>query len=104
MVFDKTVLVHGAGMVEHDRVVFPGAGRSTRPTICLYSPIFLVGLARMQQLTSGKSQPSVNTMQLVITFVSPEARRAKAASRSSLGVVPSMCSAFTPDLMNSSRM
>ena len=50
------------------------------------------------------SQPSVSTAQLVTSSVSPDARRASTASRSGFGVEPSICSAFTPDLMNSSRM
>ena len=51
----------------------------------------------MQQATSGKSQPSPSTWQLVISSVSPDASRAKAASRSGFGVAPSTCSARTPD-------
>jgi hypothetical protein len=43
-------------------------------------------------------------MQLQITFVSPEANRANAASRSDFCVEPSMCSALTPALLNSSQM
>ena len=49
------------------------------------------------------SQPSVSTMQLVTSSISPDASRASDASRSALGVEPSMCSARTPDLTNSSR-
>ena len=51
----------------------PSAGRSTRPIICRKRPIFLVGRARMQQPTSGMSQPSVSTMQLVTSSISPRA-------------------------------
>ena len=57
----------------------------------------------MQQPTSGMSQPSVSTMQFVTSSMSPDANRASEASRSGFGVDPSMCSARTPDLMNSSR-
>ena len=53
----------------------------------------MVGRARMQQPTSGMSQPSVSTMQLVTTSISPDASRASVASRSGFGVEPSMCSA-----------
>ena len=52
----------------------------------------------MQQPTSGMSQPSVSTMQFVTSSISPDASRASVASRSGFGVVPSMCSARTPDL------
>ena len=43
------------------------------------------------------SQPSVSTMQLLTTSISPEASRASVASRSSIGVEPSICSARTPE-------
>jgi hypothetical protein len=64
----------------------------------------LVGLAKVMQPMSGQSKPSVSTWQLLTTSVSPDASRAKMASRSSLGVLPSRCSARTPALTNSSRM
>src|SRR5215471_11885537 len=57
----------------------------------------------MAQPTSGMSQPSVSTMQLETSSVSPEASRAKMASRSSSGVPPSRCSARTPERTNSSQ-
>jgi hypothetical protein len=77
-------------------IVFPGAGRSTRPTICRYSAVERVGRARMQHSSSGQSNPSVSTLQLHTTRVSPERSRASTASRSAVGISPSMCSAATP--------
>src|SRR5215207_198100 len=53
--------------------------------------------------TSGMSQPSVNTMQFVTRPISPDASRCSVESRSGFGVPPSMCSARTPDSMNSFR-
>ena len=82
----------------------PSAGRKPRPIIWRNNPIFRVGRARTMQPMSGQSKPSVSTMQLVTTSVSPDARRARMSSRSSVGVVPSRCWARTPDFTNSSRM
>ena len=58
----------------------------------------MVGRARMQQPMSGMSQPSVSTMQLVTTSMSPDGQPARMASRSSLRRLPSRCSARTPAL------
>jgi hypothetical protein len=66
-----------------------GAGRSTRPTICRYKPILRVGRARMRQPTSGMSHPSVSTMQLVTTSISPAANCVRTASRCGLGIARS---------------
>ena len=63
----------------------PSAGRSTRPIIWRNKPIFLVDRARMAQPISGMSKPSVSTMQLVTTLVSPDSSRARIAARSSSG-------------------
>ena len=93
-VLDEAVPEHGAAVIEHDRVGLArrraaARGRSSADK----GPSSCVGRARMQQPTSGMSQPSVSTMQLVTSSISPDARRASVASRSGLGVEPSMCSA-----------
>ena len=62
-----------------------GAGRSPRPAICRNRPICFVGLAKTMQPIAGRSKPSVSTMQLQTTSVSP-ASRDNIASRSGFGV------------------
>src|SRR6516225_778465 len=48
----------------------------------------------MQQPASGMSQPSVSTMQLLTSSISPRSSMASVASRSRLGVEPSICPAL----------
>ena len=103
-IFNETVAKHCAAVIQHDGIALALGGPQHPANHLAKKPILRVGRARMQHPTSGISQPSVKTMQLVTTSISPDASRASDASRSGFGVVPSMCSQRTPDFTNSSRM
>src|SRR5262249_52145031 len=107
------MLEHGATVVENDDVGLAGS-RAQAAADHLAIQCHLLPGARGGPATDGGGEEaaaevgaveaSVSTMQLATTSVSPDASRARIASRSSLGVLPSRCSARTPALRNWSRM
>ena len=103
-VLGESVPEHGAAVIENNCIGLIGNGRRTRPDHLPIQTHLFGGPRQDAAATSGKSQPSVSTMQLLTSWVSPLANRASAASRSGFGVEPSICSARTPDRTNSSRM
>ena len=75
-IFDTAMAVDGTCVVEDDQRSLSGCwSQSARPTIWRYRPCCLVGLANTKQPTSGRSKPSVSTLQLTTTLVSPAASR-----------------------------
>ena len=87
LVFEKTMAKHGAGMINQDQVSF--CRRRTQATACHLpeQADLFCWPARTMQLIEGRSKPSVKTWQLQITWVSPDAKRARVASRSDFGVI-----------------
>ena len=75
----------------------PGAGRSTRPTICRYRPMCFVGRASTMQPRRAGPSPRSAPCSCVTTCTLPAERLLRISRRSSIGVLPSMCSAQTPD-------
>src|SRR5262249_59375975 len=95
---------HGATVVENDDVGLAGSRAQAAADHLAIQSHLLRGAREDAAADVGAVEASVSTMQLATTSVSPDASRARIASRSSLGVLPSRCSARTPALRNWSRM
>ena len=103
-ILEEPMPIHRASMVDQNEVLLPEmAVVLDLPSVGKGLAVWSVGRAQCIR-SPDRSNPSVSTMQLETTSVSPDASRARIASRSSFGVVPSTCSARTPAFTNSSRM